>query len=231
LSFFEIIAEAFRQAIYLIVTGDPDVVRITLLSIYVSAVAIILASAWSIPVAMVLGLRTFPGKRFVRGVFNAFIGIPTVALGLFFYLILSKSGPLGFLGALYKPEGIIIGQAVLITPIIISFASSAIEAIDPDIRNLARTLGATESRASMTVLKEAYGPVMQAIVAGFNRAIAELGIAMMLGGNIRNVSRVLTTTIALETARGEIALSLALALILLTIVFGLSIALNIIRRE
>ena len=196
-----------------------------------SSVSVILASIWSIPIASILGLRNFPGKRLLKGTFNALIGIPTVALGLFFYLLLSRSGPLGFLGALYKPEGIIIGQAVLITPIIVSFAATAIESIDPDIRNLARTLGATNTRVSITILREASGPVLQSVVAGFNRAIAELGVAMMLGGNIRYVSRVLTTTIALETAKGEIALSLALAIILLAIVYCFSIGLSFLRGE
>lgn len=165
----------------------------------------------------------------MKGLFNAFIGIPTVALGLYLYLVLSRSGPLGYFGFLYTPYGIIIGQCVLVTPIIVSFTTSALESVDPDLRTLAKTLGASGMQIDAVVLREAFWGVVLAIIAAFNRAFAELGVAMMLGGNIRNLTRVLTTAIALETARGEIALSIALSFILLGIVMSLSIAINLAK--
>jgi tungstate transport system permease protein len=132
---------------------------------------------------------------------------------------------------LFTPLGISIGQAILITPIIVSFITSAIGAVDVELRDLARTLGSTEIQASTAILKEATEGVTLAVIAGFNRAFAELGVAMMVGGNIHNLTRVLTTSIALETARGEIALSIALGLILFSTVYTLSVIINYMRRK
>jgi tungstate transport system permease protein len=194
---FGTFAEAFRQALEMILSGDPEVVSITYLSLYVSGVATLLACAWGLPVAIAFGLSSFPGKRLVRGIFNALLGVPTVALGLVLYLLLSKSGPLGILRLLYTPLGIAIGESVLIAPIVISFASGALESTDVQLRDLARTLGASNLQTSIAVAREAITGIFLAVVASFNRAIAELGIAMMVGGNIRYVTRVLTTSIAL----------------------------------
>ena len=190
-----------------------------------------MATLWSLPIAVVLGLKNVPGKRFIRASFNAFLGIPTVVLGLILFLLLSRSGPLGIFGLLFTPLAISIGQAILITPIIVSFITSAIESIDLELRDLARTLGSTEIQASTVILQEAAGGVTLAIIAAFNRAFSELGVAMMLGGNIRGLTRLLTTSIALETARGDIAFSLALGVILVSIVYALSVILNYLRRS
>ncbi|MFQ6051650.1 MAG: ABC transporter permease [Candidatus Hydrothermarchaeota archaeon] len=224
------ILEGLKSALELIVSGDPVVVKIALRSIYVSGMATLLSSTWSIPIGMLVGMKAFKGRRIVKGFFNALLGMPTVALGLILYIFLSKSGPFGFLNLLYTPEGIIIGQAILITPIMVSFSISAIESIEPEIMELARTLGASEIYASLTVLREAISGVILSIIASFNRAIAELGIALMVGGNIRGKTRVLTTAIALETTRGEIVLGIALTVILITFVFGLSLAINLVQR-
>jgi len=176
-------------------------------------------------------LRNIPGKRFIRASFNAFLGIPTVVLGLVLFMLLSRSGPLGMFGLLFTPLAISIGQAILVTPIIVSFITNAIESVDIAIRDLARTLGSTEFQASTAVLQEAAGGVKLAIIAGFNRAFAELGVAMMLGGNIYGLTRLLTTAIALETSRGDIAFSIALGVILVSIVYAMSIVLNYLRRS
>jgi len=199
-------------------------------SLQVSGFATLLACLWSLPAATILGLTNFRGKRLARGFFSAFIGVPTVALGLVLYMLFSRSGPLGVFGLLYTPLAISLGQAVLITPIIVTFAASALESVDPELRDLARTLGASEMQTSLAIIREASFSVLLSVVAAFNRAIAELGIALMLGGNIRYVTRVLTTSIALETARGEIAFSLALAIVLLGIVYSVSLALNLLRK-
>jgi len=211
--------------------GDPEVISVTLRSLYVSGLATLMACAWGLPIAFVLGLSSFPGKRVIRGVFNALLGVPTVALGLILYLTLSKSGSLGVFHLLYTPFGISIGQSILITPIVVSFTSGALESIDIDLRDLARTLGASILQTSFAVMREATSGVLLAVVASFNRSVAELGVAMMIGGNIRYVTRLLTTAIALETARGETALSISLAIILMTIVFSISIIINVLRRS
>jgi tungstate transport system permease protein len=225
------IIEGIIQAINLILTGDREVLSIAALSLFVSILGTLIACVWSIPIAVALALRSFHGKRIVKGLFNAFIGIPTVALGLYLYLLLSRAGPLGYFQLLYTPYAIIIGQSVLVTPIVVSFTTSALESVDADLRTLARTLGASDLQTYNVVVKEAFWGVVLAIIAAFNRAFAELGIAMMLGGNIRNLTRVLTTAIALETSKGEIALSIALSFILLGIVMSLSIAINLARKS
>ena len=225
------IVDGIIKAFHLIFSLDPEVYRITGLSLYVSGLAVLLATLWSIPIATILGLKTFRGKKFIRGSFSAFIGIPTVVLGLILYMLFSRSGPLGFFGLLYTPLLISIGQSLLITPILVSFITSAIEAIDMDLRDLARTLGSTEIQASLSILREASGGVVLAVLAGFNRAFAELGIVMMVGGNIYLRTRVLTTAIALETGKAEISQSIALGVILVGIVYVLNITVSYLRKR
>jgi len=223
--------EGLIQAIKLILTGDSTVLKITARSIFVSGMATLLATSWGAPLGIFMGLKEFPGKTIIKGFFNALLGIPTVALGLVLYLLFSRAGPLGMFHLLYTPYAIIIGQSILITPLIVSFITTAIEAVDPEIADLAKTLGASETQASVAVLKEGFNGVFLALVASFNRAIAELGVALMLGGNIRGVTRVLTTSIALQTTRGEIALGVALAILLMLIVSAISISVNMFQRR
>jgi tungstate transport system permease protein len=223
--------DGFVKAVVLILSGDPVLVDITLRSLAISGLATIAASLWSIPLGALIGLGRFKGRVLLRGLFNALLGVPTVTLGLVLYLLISKSGPLGFLRLLYTPTAIILGQAILITPIIVSFVASTLEAVDPDVRSLALTLGSTETGAALTVLNESMEGVLLSVTAGFNRAIAELGVALMVGGNIRGVTRVLTTYIALETGRGEIALGIAFAIILLSIVGVVNLTINLIQRR
>jgi tungstate transport system permease protein len=225
------IADGLIKAFQLIFSFDPEVYRITGLSLYVSGLAVAMATLWSLPIATILGLKNFPGKRLVRGTFNAFIGFPTVVLGLILYILFSRSGPLGVFGLLYTPLMISIGQSILITPILVSFITSAVESIDVDIRDLARTLGSSEINASIAVLKEASGGVILAVLAAFNRAFAELGVAMMVGGNMYGRTRLLTTAIALESNKAEIEVSIALGVILVGIVYILNITINYLRRR
>jgi len=226
------ISEGIIKALQLIVSGDPKIYGIVSRSILFSGTAIMLAALWGIPIAMLLALKDFPGRTIIKGFFNSLMGIPTVALGLVLFLIFSNAGPLGFLRLLYTPAAVILGQAILVTPIVISIATTAIEAVDPEIMSLAKTLGASESQASFAVLKEALGGVMLANTASFNRAIAELGVALLVGGNIAGLTDNLTTSISTYTQRGgpDLALAIALAIILLVIVFGINLILLIIQR-
>jgi len=186
---------------------------------------------WSIPIALGLSMREFRGKRVVKSIFTALIGMPTVALGLILYILFSNSGPLGPFQLLYSPSGIIIGQAVLITPLIVSFTVSALESVDPEIKDLARTLGASEGQSSLAVLGEAKKGATLAVVAAFNRAIAELGVAMIIGGNIYGYTQVLTTAISTEVTMGHTVLCIEMTAVLLAIVFSLTLLINLLRRD
>jgi len=225
------ILDGLIKAFQLIFSGDPRVIEITLRSLYVSGTATLVATLWGLPIAMTLSLKSFRGRFLVKNIFNTLLGIPTVGLGLILFLLLSKAGPLGFLGLLFTPSGIIIGEAVLVTPIVVSLATTAIEAIDPEIMKQAKTLGASDSQASTTVLREATSSIVLAGIASFNRAIAELGVAQMVGGNIFHTTQVLTTVIANETQIGNIGISIALTIILLAIVFGITLTVNVIQRR
>jgi tungstate transport system permease protein len=227
------ILDGITKAFQLIFSGDPIVYGIVLRSVFFSGVATILAALWGTPIAMLLGLREFRGKSLVKGFFSTLIGMPTVALGLILLLIFSRAGPLGPLGLLYTPGAIILGEAILVTPLIISIMTQAIEAVDPEMMNLARTLGASESQTSIAVLKEAANGVILGNIAGFNRAIAELGVALLVGGGILGTTDVLTTDISLYTQRGGpegLAMAIALAVILLLIVFGINLGIVLARK-
>jgi tungstate transport system permease protein len=218
------------KALQLILSGDPTLYGIVLRSLFFSGIAVILATLWGIPIAMLLGLRDFRGKTIVKTFFNSLIGIPTVVLGLALFIIFSKGGPLGFLGLLYTPGAIMLGEAVLVTPILVSIATSAIEAVDPEIMNLSKTLGASESQASIAVMKEALNGVLLSNIASFNRAVAELGVALLVGGNIAGLTDVLTTAISRYTARGDLGLAIALGILLMVIVFGINIIVITARK-
>jgi len=224
------IIDGIIQAFNLIFSIDPTVYTIVFRSLYVSGLATAMATLWSLPIAVILGMKNFRSKRFIKASFNAFLGMPTVVLGLILFLILKRSGPFGMLELLFTPLAISIGQAILMTPIIVSFTTSAIESVDIEIRELARTLGSTEIQASTAILREATGGVTLAIIAGFNRGFAELGVATMIGGNVHGRTRLLTTAIALEINRADIAFSIALGVILVGIVYIMSVILNYLRR-
>jgi tungstate transport system permease protein len=224
------IIDGITKAFQLIFSGDPGLYGVVYRSLLFSGVAALLAVLWATPIAMLLGLRNFHGKSIIKGFFNAMIGFPTVALGLLLWLLLSKAGPLGFLGLLYTPGAIILGEALLVTPLIVSVATNAIESVDPEMMNLARTSGASESQASIAVLKEAVNGLIFSYAAGFNRAIAELGVALIVGGNLAGFTDVLTTDISNLTSRGEFSTAIALGIILLVIVFGINLIIVIARN-
>ncbi len=218
--------EGIVKAFQLIVSGDPTVLDVTIRSLYVSGAAVLIAALWGIPIAILLGLKDFRGKFFLRGLFITLIGMPTVALGLILYLIFSRSGVLGFFHLLYSPTVIIIGEALLVTPIVVSFSANALEAVSSEIRDLAKTLGASEDQAFIAVFREALDGVVLATISSFNRAVAELGVAQMVGGNISGFTSVLTTTIMNETAKGNMNISIALTIILLIVVGSITLTVS-----
>ncbi len=217
----------------LIISGDPDLYGIVYRSLFFSGTAVILAILWGTPIALVIALKEFRGKTIIKTVVNTLIGLPTVVLGLILLLIFSRGGPLGFLGLLYTPGAIIIGQAILITPILVSIGVSAIESVDPEIMNLSKTLGASESQAQTAVLKEAFNGIILSDIASFNRAIGELGVVLLVGGNIAGGglrTDVLTTAISRNTQIGEIGLAVALGIFLMIIIFTINIIVVLLRK-
>ncbi len=224
------IIEGIQKAIQLILSGDPTFYGVVYRSLLFSGVATILAALWGTPIAMLIGLREFRGKTLIKTIFSTLIGMPTVALGLILYLVFSRAGPLGPLGLLYTPGAIMLGEAVLVTPLIVSIMTNAIEAVDPEMMDLARTLGASESQTSMAILKEAMNGVILGNIAGFNRAVAELGVALLVGGGILGSTDMLTTDISLYTQRGDLGLAIAFAIILLLVVFGINLIIIIARN-
>lgn len=206
-----------------------EIVDITLRSIWISGSATLLASSWSILFAYYLSKNPSVAK-FIVSVLEGLVGIPTVLIGLLLYMLLSSRGPLGMLRLLYTPYSIIIGQAILVTPLITSICYRVLSRSWSDYGELALTLGASEKQAIHLVLRESLPGIIAAIVMGFSRASGELGIALMVGGNIRGYTRVLTTAIALEVSRGEFETALVLGSVLVVIVVTISLSLRVLKR-
>ena len=215
--------EGIKEAIRLIISLDNEVSRTVLLSLRISLTATLLASLVGIPLGFLIGTREFFLKRPVITFFNTLLSLPTVVVGLFLYSLLSKRGPLGLLDLLFTPSAMVLGQFILASPIIVALAISAIQMVDPRVKITAMTLGAGPLRTMLAVLSEARFALTGAVIAGFGRVIAEVGAAMMVGGNIKGYTRIMTTAIALETAKGEFAFALSLGFILLFVAFSVNI--------
>jgi tungstate transport system permease protein len=200
-------------------------------SLQTSGLAALLASLLAVPAALFLAGRDFRGKRAILLINQTWMAAPTVVIGLLFYSLLSRSGPLGGLGLLYTQAAMTIGQVFLILPLITGFSYTALRQVDRRARQTALTLGASRRQASWVVLREAKFALLVAVLAGFARAVSEVGIAMMLGGNIRNSTRNITTAIALETAKGEFGNGIALGAILLVITLGINILVQVGLRS
>lgn len=225
------IIEGLQKAFLLIFSLDKEIFQIVLFSLRVSSTAIFLASLMGVPLGFLMGVKNFWGKKFTVVLLNNSLAIPTVVIGLIVYSFISRVGPLGYFGLLYTPTAVIIGQFLLSMPIIIALTHSAIQGIDIKVRDTALTLGATEIQAAWAVIKEARYAVMSAVIAGFGRNIAEVGAAMMLGGNIKGSTRTMTTAISLETSKGEFGFGIALGIILLLISLSINIFLSYLQGK
>jgi tungstate transport system permease protein len=221
----------FLQAFSLILHLDRVLVGIILLSLKVSGFALLIATALGLPLGSLLGLKRFPGRDLAISVTNTLMGLPPVVVGLIVYLILSRRGPLGFLGLLYSPTAMIIAQTILAVPIVTALCHSAIVNVDPLIRQAARTLGATPRQETLAVIHEARYGILSAVIAAFGRVMAEVGSILIVGGNIAGYTRVMTTTIALETDKGNFELALALGIILLSISFLINAVLHHVQKR
>ena len=224
------LSQAFHAALRQIATLDPQLLEIIGLSLKVTLTAVTLATLISFAIGGILAVYRFPGRSAIAAILNALMGLPPVVAGLIVYLLLSNAGPLGVLQLLYTPEAMIIAQVILVTPIVTALTRQTCEDLLEEYRDQLRSLGASSAEIVTTLLWDGRYRLITAVLAGFGRAIAEVGAVMIVGGNIDHVTRTMTTTIALETSKGNIALALALGMILLAIALAVNVALMAVRR-
>lgn len=227
----ELIWQGTKQAILLLVRGDPEVLRIALLSLQVSGTATLLSLLVGIPLGTVLALTRFPGRNFAMSLVNTGMGLPPVVVGLFVTIFLWRSGPLGLLELLYTPTAIVIAQFVIAAPIVTGLTVAAVQQLNPRLRLQLVGLGASRLQVVWLLLNEARLPLLAAVMAGFGAVISEIGAAIMVGGNIYRQTRVLTTATVLETSKGNFDMAIALSLLLLLLVFAVNWALTWIQQR
>lgn len=227
----ELIWQGITQAFWLLVTGDPELLGITLLSLQVSGSATLLALLVGIPLGTLIALARFPGRGLVISLVNTGMGLPPVVVGLFVSILLWRSGPLGVLELLYTPGAIVLAQLVIAAPIVTGLTLAAVQQIPPRFRLQMLGLGASRLQLLWVLLREARLPMLAAVMAGFGGVISEIGASMMVGGNIRGQTRVLTTATVLETSRGNFDLAIALSILLLVVTFLVNWALTSIQQR
>jgi len=219
------------RAFELIFSFDPEVMTIAWLSLRIAFSSVIIASIISLPIGGLIHFKNFPGKKLLISVIQTFYSVPTVTVGLFVFVMFSKSGPLGGLSLLFTPTVMVIGQVLLIMPILLGLTVSALSGVDRSITDTARSLGASGWQNVLVIMKEARFAVMAAVILGFGRAISEVGLALMVGGNIKGFTRVITTAISLETGKGDIELSMALGIILIFIALVINLIWSRIQQR
>jgi len=223
-------SEALTAALALLVGLDAKLIEIVLLSLRVSLSAVAIAALLGLPLGAAIAVGRFPGRQTVIVVLNALMGLPPVVVGLLVYLLLSRAGPLGALGILFTPSAMVVAQAILILPIIAALSRQAIEDAWREYEEQLRSLGAGRMNAALTLLWDTRFSLLTTILAGFGRAAAEVGAVMIVGGNIDGVTRVMTTTIALETSKGDLPLALGLGMILIAIVIAVNAAAHLTKE-
>jgi len=221
--------DAILSGLRLVATGDLQLWQIVGLSLGISLSAVVLAAVFGLPLGAALAVGRFRGRQAVIVVLNALMGLPPVVVGLFIYLLLSRAGPLGELGLLFTPQAMVVAQTVLVLPIIAALTRQAVEDAWREYEEQLRSLGVEGWRAALTVLWDIRFSLLTAVLAGLGRASAEVGAVMIVGGNIDGVTRVMTTTIALETSKGDLPLALGLGIVLIAIVLALNAAAHLIR--
>ncbi|MCC3862133.1 ABC transporter permease [Pseudemcibacter aquimaris] len=219
----------FTEALYLIISFNNDLMEIIGLSLYVSISALIIAAVIGLPLGAILATRKFSGSKIITILINAFMGMPPVVAGLIVYLMLSRAGPLGLLGLLYTPSAMIIAQSLLIFPIIAALSRQIIEDMNNEYDELFRSLLVGQSNRIKTLLWESRFSLTTVLLAGFGRAIAEVGAVMIVGGNIEHATRTMTTSIQMEISKGNLELAMALGIILLTISLGINIIMQQVK--
>jgi tungstate transport system permease protein len=224
-------SDAFLQSFSLILQLDRELWGIIILSLRVSGTALVVATLIGLPLGALLGFKKFSLRGLLVSILNTFMGLPPVVVGLFVYLLLSRSGPLGFLSLLYTPAAMIIAQSILAFPIVAALSHAAIVNVDPIIKQASMSLGATPFQITLTVVNEARYGILSAVMAAFGRVMAEVGAILIVGGNIAGYTRVMTTTIALETDKGNFELALALGVILLFVSLVINALLHSVQKR
>lgn len=221
--------DGLRQAAWLLWTGEGAVWRILARTLLVSGTSVVLGCVLGLPVGVVVGLYPFPGRRIAASILNLGMALPPVVVGLLVYLLLSRSGPLGFLRLLYTPWAMVLAQTILAAPVIGALTFSAIAGVEPAVRLTARSLGATSRQATVAQLVEARYTIGAAVMSGFGAVVSEVGAVLMVGGNIAGSTRVMTTAILLETGKGDFPLAIALGIVLLVMSLLVNIALSFLQ--
>jgi len=225
----EIFLDGISKAFGLILSSDPEVLGITALSLKVSMIATLVGAAFGVPLGFLIASRSFYGRSLLVAVINTFMGVPPVVVGLVVYLVLSSSGPLGFLRMLYTPQAMILAQTLLTFPVVCGLTISSILGLDPNLKETLHSLSAPKLWEAAILLRESRIGLITAVIAAFGAAISEVGAIMMVGGNILGYTRALTTAIMLYTNTGEFALAIALGVILLTLSFGVNLLLTALQ--
>lgn len=223
--------EGFTKAIELLISLDPEVMQIAGRSLTISGTACLLASLICLPLGSLIHFHHFRGKRALINIIQTLLSVPAVLVGLFVLVLFSRAGPLGFFGILFTPTAMVVGQMILITPLLLGLTISALSGVSKEIVDTATSLGASRFQTVWLVLREARYAVLAAVITGFARAISEVGCAMMVGGNIKGFTRVITTAIALEASKGELELAIALGIILLFLALIINIVLNRLQQR
>jgi tungstate transport system permease protein len=227
----DLILEGIYKAFYLLFTLDPEVMGVTLLSLQISGTATLISLLIGISAGTTIALAEFPGRKFVVSLINTGMGLPPVVVGLFVTIFLWRNGPLGFLEILYTPTAMILAQAVIATPIVMGITLAAIQALPKNLRLQILALGATRFQMVWILVKEAKLPLLAGVMAGFGGVISEVGASIMVGGNIKGYSRVLTTATVMETSRGNFDIAIALSIILLLLAFFVNLVLTQIQQR
>lgn len=227
----DLILEGIKKAFWLLVTFDPEVIGITVLSLKVSGTATLISLTIGITLGIVVALSRFPGKRIVISLINTGMGLPPVVVGLFVTIFLWRNGPLGFFGILYTPAAMIIAQTVIAAPIVMGITVAAIQQLPAKLRLQILALGATRFQMFWILVREARLPLLAAVMAGFGGVISEVGASIMVGGNIKGYSRVLTTATVMETSRGNFDVAIALGVILLLLAYFINLILTHIQQR
>jgi len=227
----ELLFSGIRQAFWLLLSGDPEVWRITWLSLQISISATLISLLLGIPAGTFLALNQFPARRFVVSLVNTGMSLPPVVVGLFVTILLWRSGPLGFFHLLYTPTAMVLAQVVIAAPIVTGLTLAAIQQLNPKLRLQILALGASRAQFVWLLLREARLPLLAAVMAGFGGVISEIGASMMVGGNLLGYTRVLTTATVMETGKGNFDVAIALSVILLLLIFGVNAVLTYVQQR
>lgn len=227
----ETLINGIMEALRLIGSADPEIRAVTLLTLKISGVATLLSVAVGVPAGMLLAVRQFPGRRFLISVFNTGMGLPPTVAGLWVSVFLWRYGPFGFLRIMYTPAAMMIAQFIIACPIVIAFSTASIQNIPQGIREQIRALGASRLQSFFLLVREARLPLLAAVIAGFGGVISEVGASMMVGGNIKGYTRVLTTATVMEVSKGNFDVAIALGTILLLLAYGVTLLLTIVQQR